>query len=663
MSPAPLEQADKNDEKAWQYWPFGDIFGGSLAPLLVDTLGSPISPLPKDPRALIANPHAAQVPPVHCALVPVRGQGNGSDKDAASGNLSDATGLSSDWLLINLGVGPWVLGLSASPTKGSNCFSFGIPGMIAEDHEFKCELRKHENGGGNVWLLEDIPTTKTQCRQLAAIAIRSNQQRRGFCRCSRAPPPEEVFLTLVIPNVRPDGCCAQFFRPKPGETGLWEKYCSKAHKHLNIFEGTIFFHSADSNQDGGAGGRHISVEFDGTNIFHACRQPLGGPWRFHFSAPLSAAQALATAFVAARQMPLHGSPWGSSCRLPRPIKAGEGDEGCVSWPHYWSRCSEEPQLYESPPATRFLQNLIMDTFRQKRTRDRRDKAMPVALHVVAVLRMENPTQWKRYQYRKLVLRRDRQDKAVTPISPALETMTKADNEVLSGLDEDLNEAYLFHGTTPKAAIAIQASGFNLRLAGHHRGKMFGRGVYFAEESSKADEYAEADDAFGLCCMLFCRVICGEPLLTVNPCPEMDRQLDRRRYDSAIGDRRQKVGTYRELVVYDGAQAYAEYAVLYRRAFTSDTLPPQLVSCSGNGVADHLLVDRMECGELDHRLAICGEWAEYLKHVSGVVSDSDDAATNREHQVEAPDLSTIDAAAKQDPVTPRDEPAGPVTPRL
>ena len=36
------------------------------------------------------------------------------------------------------------------------------------------------------------------------------------------------------------------------------------------------------------------------------------------------------------------------------------------------------------------------------------------------------------------------------------------------------------------------------------------------------------------------------------------------YDGALGDREASAGTFREFVVYDEAQVYPEYVVIYRR---------------------------------------------------------------------------------------------------
>ncbi|CAE7249663.1 PARP12 [Symbiodinium sp. CCMP2456] len=76
------------------------------------------------------------------------------------------------------------------------------------------------------------------------------------------------------------------------------------------------------------------------------------------------------------------------------------------------------------------------------------------------------------------------------------------------LKTSIAELYLFHGTSPVGAKAISEQGFRRILAGVNAGTAFGRGCYFAEASSKSDEYAQPDSD-GHFVMLLCRVVCGE----------------------------------------------------------------------------------------------------------------------------------------------------------
>lgn len=59
-----------------------------------------------------------------------------------------------------------------------------------------------------------------------------------------------------------------------------------------------------------------------------------------------------------------------------------------------------------------------------------------------------------------------------------------------------NEAYLLHGTDPTFAVAILRHPFTVDCACKNGGTMFGPGIYLAESSTKADEYAR-DDVYAL----------------------------------------------------------------------------------------------------------------------------------------------------------------------
>jgi hypothetical protein len=53
--------------------------------------------------------------------------------------------------------------------------------------------------------------------------------------------------------------------------------------------------------------------------------------------------------------------------------------------------------------------------------------------------------------------------------------------------QEVNEHYVFHGTKQENIEIILATGLDSRMAGTNA--MFGQGVYAAESSTKADQYA------------------------------------------------------------------------------------------------------------------------------------------------------------------------------
>jgi hypothetical protein len=82
------------------------------------------------------------------------------------------------------------------------------------------------------------------------------------------------------------------------------------------------------------------------------------------------------------------------------------------------------------------------------------------------------------------------------VAPGWQTQDGSEKGVCwlgSRLDERLLLGW--HGTSDDVIDAISRDCFDPRYAGTVRGSMFGRGIYFAENSSKADLYAGPKDSF------------------------------------------------------------------------------------------------------------------------------------------------------------------------
>ena len=63
----------------------------------------------------------------------------------------------------------------------------------------------------------------------------------------------------------------------------------------------------------------------------------------------------------------------------------------------------------------------------------------------------------------------------------------SDSAGMSQLLWEINECHLFHGTRFDKKDAIIDQGLDFRLGSQHA--LFGQGIYFAESSTKADQYA------------------------------------------------------------------------------------------------------------------------------------------------------------------------------
>jgi len=117
-------------------------------------------------------------------------------------------------------------------------------------------------------------------------------------------------------------------------------------------------------------------------------------------------------------------------------------------------------------------------------------------------------------------------------------------------------------------MSIAENDFKIELSSTT--SMFGQGAYFAECSSKADEYASDDpDGYykGYYAMLLCRVTLGAVQYMTDPNHYAHQNVGPAHpFDSTLGDREAAVGTYREFIVTSKDQVYPEYAIIYERVY-------------------------------------------------------------------------------------------------
>jgi len=249
-------------------------------------------------------------------------------------------------------------------------------------------------------------------------------------------------------------------------------------------------------------------------------------------------------------------------------------------PMYWLlESAEGSTAHEIVPGTeeelRWMQELLDGTHMKVATRDRRGKRLADRFVAVSCVRSEHPALWDKYAQRRLEVfeRCQRRDGSTSKDSVVPKT-TKAS----PGLAErckhvsmaSVGQCYLLHGTNPTSAMAILGTSFKVDLAGTNAGSMFGKGIYLAESSTKADEYAY-DDCGGaynnLYAILVCRAVIGRPWVVqerydYSQCGAI-REMQ---YDCVIGDRERAVGTFREFVFFNEASIYPEYVCFYRREF-------------------------------------------------------------------------------------------------
>jgi len=256
----------------------------------------------------------------------------------------------------------------------------------------------------------------------------------------------------------------------------------------------------------------------------------------------------------------------------------------VVYPVWWQRVPENDNdrhlLTASNGQIEAVQQLIDRTWKDITTRDRKF-TKPPRIRVVQVQHNHHPRLWRNYVLTRERLRKLMRDEDMQ--CPYTRKVQEEDTHLfdcLGDVDLSVNECMLFHGTQPSACASICENDFKLSLAGSSAGTLYGKGIYFGENSSKRDEYAqEEEDGIysGLCAMLLCRVTCGRMYYTDESSPDRDRisaacSGPNRTHDSVLGDRAKARGTYREFVIFDQDQAYPEYLVIYRRVSEEDGLP-------------------------------------------------------------------------------------------
>lgn len=301
----------------------------------------------------------------------------------------------------------------------------------------------------------------------------------------------------------------------------------------------------------------------------------------------------------------------------------------VIYPSYWTSnvdgVSNAPihEFVHDEGAKEDLQNLLDSTFVQPGGgREQTSGKAKGRLLVQEVRRVENSEMWRLYMQSLAWIRQARQvgpdfreaqdtrglgsdplDAVVPSSAPQGSGTASADAENSSQhklsmedpprtldalspklrlrLQDDVNEAYLFHGTSRAAAEAIGETDFRIDLAGHTHGKKLGHGAYFAEASSLAHSYAPAGPD-GVFAILIVRVLLGHVFVSDSRSyawsvkkrdfASAKHMVASGKWDSILGDREKVAHTFREFCVADKAQLYPEYLVLCTFDGEGETAP-------------------------------------------------------------------------------------------
>eukprot|EP00929_Paragymnodinium_shiwhaense_P059752 TRINITY_DN29903_c0_g1_i1.p1 TRINITY_DN29903_c0_g1~~TRINITY_DN29903_c0_g1_i1.p1 ORF type:complete len:574 (+),score=129.57 TRINITY_DN29903_c0_g1_i1:163-1884(+) len=230
-----------------------------------------------------------------------------------------------------------------------------------------------------------------------------------------------------------------------------------------------------------------------------------------------------------------------------------------------------------------FQRLLDLTYRKVYTRDRMGEGVPERLELMKVVAITNDDLWGKYVTRRELVRQELEVDSEGFEKYTFDTMAPKASEEDFGesaesisealaadfgepLLSEVNEAFLFHGTSADAAQKITTNDFMISMAGSNAGTLFGRGLYLAENCTKSDEYTRPMDT-GERCLLICRATLGRMFYwgekETDPRMCEDKCL-RDRYHAVLGDRKKCRGTFREVVIFDEEQVYPNYILTYRR---------------------------------------------------------------------------------------------------
>ncbi|XP_076447140.1 uncharacterized protein LOC143284319 [Babylonia areolata] len=268
-------------------------------------------------------------------------------------------------------------------------------------------------------------------------------------------------------------------------------------------------------------------------------------------------------------------------------------------PAYWS-VAANPTLLEEAVQNRYklvevsegertaIENLVRGTWQPDLVAAGTDAAglRHRSIDVIKVQRVENPSLYENYHNRRTSLQRETSESGQPckpvgsiPVSsgPVLSTaLMTTGNPLFRELHLDVNEHYLFHGTQAQNLQAILKYGPDARLAS--AGGMLGSGIYFAESFTKSDRYADDRNrrTAGEKKVLLMRVLLGNPFINNAvkptrylrpPCrvckDDKCRGMHGGFFDSVIDDCL-TCRAFRELIVYESALCYPEYAITYLR---------------------------------------------------------------------------------------------------
>ncbi|OLP83580.1 Tankyrase-1 [Symbiodinium microadriaticum] len=247
---------------------------------------------------------------------------------------------------------------------------------------------------------------------------------------------------------------------------------------------------------------------------------------------------------------------------PSPVRRYWADEeadtaemGSWSLPAYWFHAREEltGAFHETHPDHQMkavLEDLMNKTWLSDPTVGLRPghtghhehaTARTVGLRVLKVIRVEDSEMWRDYKAAQRRMRSRRGPPSCPPLH--VHTVEALPEREHRRLHDEVNEVYLFYGSSPQRVMYLAHHGFPLETGPRPdevlspvRGeaeelpaasKLFGEGAYLHEDASEADKLSSDDKGGyyrGYFAMLLCRVTLGNVQMLQSPDPEAHQRV-------------------------------------------------------------------------------------------------------------------------------------------
>ncbi|XP_059151551.1 uncharacterized protein LOC131937873 [Physella acuta] len=198
-------------------------------------------------------------------------------------------------------------------------------------------------------------------------------------------------------------------------------------------------------------------------------------------------------------------------------------------------------------------------------RDAKNLLSQVNIHIVSAKHVVNARLLETYNTKRETIRQLGNCVPVSQLPNCSREVESRDGLSTLHTCTEVNEFLLLHGTKSGNISNILSEGLQVSKS---RNGLFGYGLYFAESSTKADQYTDNKDTrspLGTCLyMLICRVTLGRVYVTNERIHSSE--IDKNKYDSLLYDPPKGKGLFREFIVFDSSQVMPAIVIEYQRKF-------------------------------------------------------------------------------------------------